>query len=196
MIDFEYLNLPHVLQGITSTTEDLELTMAGELRFGSLLRTLAATMLGGKVLQVGAGSGILSAWLLDGMAEDASLTSIEPDLELAGVARRFLGRDQRFELLSGPLEAQLAGLAADFSLIVASTPHDLAGNLREALQLLRPGGLFVVGGVGEHEGWTAAERSAAQTLVSRLEVLQDVQLTSLDWSSGVLLACRKPQRAS
>src|SRR5690554_6798674 len=102
MIDFEHLNLPHVLQGITSTTEDLELTMAGELRFGSLLRTLAATMLGGKVLQIGAGSGILTAWLLDGMAEDASLTSIEPDLELAGVARCFLGRDQRFELLSGP----------------------------------------------------------------------------------------------
>ena len=188
MIDFEQLNLPRVLQGITSTTEDLELTMGDELRFGSLLRTLAAAAAGGRLLQFGAGSGILTAWLLDGMAKDASLVSLESDAELAGVARRFLGRDPRLQIRDGPSETALAALEPGFDLVVASTPLDLDGRLHEALQLLAPGGLFVVGGVAEQDDWTAAERGAAQSLVSRLEVQGGVHLTALDWSSGVLLA--------
>ncbi len=191
MINFEQLNLPRVLQGITSTTEDLELTMGDELRFGSLLRTLAGSRLGDRVLQIGAGSGILTAWLLDGMGTGSSLTSLEADVELARVAGRFLGRDERLEIRQGSMESLLAELEPGFGLIVTSTPLDLEGLLREAVRLLAPGGLFVVGGLVEQPDWTAAERSAAQTLVSRLEVLEDLQLTPLEWSSGVLLASHR-----
>lgn len=191
MNNFEQLNLPRVLQGITSTTEDLELTMGDELRFGSLLRTLAGSRLGDRVLQVGAGSGILTAWLLDGMGTGSSLTSLEADVELARVAGRFLGRDERLEIRQGSMESLLAELEPGFGLIVTSTPLDLEGLLREAVRLLAPGGLFVVGGLVEQPDWTAAERSAAQTLVSRLEVLEDLQLTPLEWSSGVLLASHR-----
>lgn len=191
MINFEQLNLPRVLQGITSTTEDLELTMGDELRFGSLLRTLAGSRLGDRVLQIGAGSGILTAWLLDGMGTGSSLTSLEADAELARVAARFLGRDERLEIRQGSMESLLAELEPGFGLIVTSTPLDLEGRLREAVRLLAPGGLFVVGGLVEQPDWTAAERSAAQTLVSRLEVLEDLQLTPLEWSSGVLLASHR-----
>lgn len=191
MINFEQLNLPRVLQGITSTTEDLELTMGDELRFGSLLRTLAGSRLGDRVLQIGAGSGILTAWLLDGMGTGSSLTSLEADVELARVAGRFLGRDERLEIRQGSMESLLAELEPGFGLIVTSTPLDLEGRLREAVRLLAPGGLFVVGGLVEQPDWTAAERGAAQTLVSRLEVLEDLQLTPLEWSSGVLLASHR-----
>ena len=191
MNNFEQLNLPRVLQGITSTTEDLELTLGDELRFGSLLRTLAGSRLGDRVLHVGAGSGILTAWLLDGMGTGSSLTSLEADVELARVAGRFLGRDERLEIRQGSMESLLAELEPGFGLIVTSTPLDLEGRLREAVRLLAPGGLFVVGGLVEQPDWTAAERGAAQTLVARLEVLEDLQLTPLEWSSGVLLASHR-----
>ena len=194
MIDSTNLKLPGVLQGITSTTEDLELTMGSELRFGSLLRTLAAGQLGGRVLQLGTGSGFLTAWLLDGMAglpDTATLTGIEPDADLADVASRFLSRDSRFELRSGEVATELTKLEPGFSLAVASTPGVIAGQRRETLQLLAPGGLLVIGGLAEREDWSAAGRQDAQTVLDRLAVLEEWRLTVMDWAGGVALATRR-----
>lgn len=190
MIDSTDLKLPNVLQGITSTTEDLELTMGSELRFGSLLRTLAASMLGRRVLQLGTGSGILTAWLLDGMAADGELIGIEPDRQLAAVASRFLSRDGRLRLLPGDWHDQLAGLEPGFTMAVASSPAALSGQLRETVRLLTPGGLLVAGGLAEREDWSGTDRQEAQNLLDRLELQGELQLSVIDWASGVVIGTR------
>lgn len=195
MIDSTNLKLPNVLQGITSTTEDLELTMGNELRFGSLLRTLAASMVGSRVLQLGTGSGFLTAWLLDGMAAGSELVGIEPDTELAAVASRFLSRDQRLKLLSGDWQEQLSQLQPGFTLAVASSPSALTGQLRETMQLLAPGGLLVAGGLTEREDWTGNDRQEAQNLLDRLELHGELRLSVIDWASGVAIATRIPGTA-
>ena len=52
---------------IHAATEVLGFQMSSDLRTGVLLRTLAASKAGGKLLELGTGTGIGTSWLLDGM---------------------------------------------------------------------------------------------------------------------------------
>ena len=188
MADFDYLNLPGVLKGITSTTEDLELTMGADMRFGSLLRTLAASSLGAEALQLGAGSGLLTAWLLDGLPRDGRLLACEADPELHGVVRRFLGRDGRLELRAESPEELLGGSGRTWSLIVAGSPLTVAGQADRLLHALSPGGMLVVGGMAPAEGRRPAEHTAADQLAAELQALPELRTSLLDEAPGVLLA--------
>lgn len=187
MTDFHNLNLPDVLKGITSTTEDLEFTMAADMHFGSLLRTLSATTLGGNVLQLGARSGLLAAWLLDGMPASGRLLACEPDRELYGTARRFLGRDGRFELSNEETADLIARTSGTFSLIVAADPAEVAAHLDGVFRLLQPGGLLVVGGL---DGDTAS--ADAVSLPDALEDRPGVHVSRFGQAPGVLLASASP----
>lgn len=194
MIDFDELNLPDVLKGITSTTEDLELTMRADMRFGSLLRVLAASTAGGRILQLRAGSGLLTAWLLDGMPADGTLLAGEPDAELHRVAERFLGRDGRLELRGGTPDELLDGADAAFSLVVCNRPADCAGRLDEIVRALRPGGLLVIGGVTDGPDASGSGSAAAAELADGLAARQELRSSRLDWAAGVLLAARRGSR--
>lgn len=194
MIDADNLVLPSVLQGITTTTEALELTMTSEMQLGSLIRNLAASALGGRVLHVGAGSGVLTAWLLDGMADESELVAVEADAELAGVLRRFLGRDSRLTIQQGSVREVLSApsvAGGGFGLAVVSAAAALEGALDEVLALIAQDGMAVFAGLSETPDWGAADRAAAETIQSRLQLRSDLHLTALDWSSGIMLASRR-----
>ena len=55
---------------------------------GAALRMLAAVAGARAVLEVGTGAGVSGLWLLDGMARDGVLTTIDVESELLGYARR------------------------------------------------------------------------------------------------------------
>ncbi len=55
---------------------------------GAALRMLAAVSGARAVLEVGTGAGVSGLWLLDGMATDGVLTTIDSESELLGHARR------------------------------------------------------------------------------------------------------------
>ena len=55
---------------------------------GAALRMLAAVSGARAVLEVGTGAGVSGLWLLDGMAADGVLTTIDSESELLGHARR------------------------------------------------------------------------------------------------------------
>src|SRR5436190_18427974 len=94
---------PSVLDAIRHETDDLGFKMASEPRTGSFLRSLAASKPGGRFLELGTGTGVGTAWLLDGMDESSRLVSVDNDPEPSAVARRHLGDDPRvrFELADG-----------------------------------------------------------------------------------------------
>src|SRR5215475_600249 len=95
MTDTENLNLPARLPRIMSETARLNFTMASDLLTGCLLRTLAATKPAGDFLELGTGTGLATAWLLDGMDEQSRLISVEIDEVVLNVAKEFLGDDPR-----------------------------------------------------------------------------------------------------
>lgn len=70
-----------MLKAIAADTARLGFIMASEPKTGSLLRLLAASKPAARILEIGTGTGISAAWLLDGMDDTASLVSIENDAE-------------------------------------------------------------------------------------------------------------------
>ena len=63
MIDFESSRLPSKLGAFEIETEELGFKMAAVRQTGTLLRTLAATKVGGRLLEFGTGTGLGTAWM-------------------------------------------------------------------------------------------------------------------------------------
>jgi predicted O-methyltransferase YrrM len=105
MEDLRYISLPSHLSTIRDKTAELQFSMASEPLVGALLRTLAASKPSGRFLELGTGTGIATAWLLEGMDAKSTLTSVDNDGAVQQVARDSLGGDVRLTLVtSGGLE--------------------------------------------------------------------------------------------
>lgn len=95
MDDLSYVQLPNPLNAILDRTEALGFKMASEPRTGALLRALGASKPNGRFLELGTGTGVSTAWLLAGMSEKSTLTSVDNDAQAQAVAREILGDDLR-----------------------------------------------------------------------------------------------------
>jgi predicted O-methyltransferase YrrM len=77
MLDTVNLNPPSVLKDIEEATQAFGFTMGSDMLTGSLLRTLAATKPSGTLLELGTGTGLSAAWLLDGMDAQSRLMTVD-----------------------------------------------------------------------------------------------------------------------
>ncbi|MEO8075643.1 MAG: hypothetical protein ABI818_04890 [Acidobacteriota bacterium] len=102
-MDDSAVRAPAALERLTDDTQRLGFTLASDPRTGAVLRVLAASKPGGRLLELGTGTGVGTAWLLDGMDRDARLLSIDTEAPVQEVARRHLGDDPRvtFQLGDG-----------------------------------------------------------------------------------------------
>src|SRR5215831_9020047 len=73
------LNPPAMLGVLRDESEALDFRLASEPLTGCLLRTLAASKPAGLLLELGTGTGVGTAWMLDGMTRDATLVTVEND---------------------------------------------------------------------------------------------------------------------
>ena len=86
---------PPLAVAIEADTKAMAFDMISEPKVGALLAVLAASKPGGRLLELGTGTGHGSAWLLSGMDGAASLDSVDTDATVVEVARRRLGGDSR-----------------------------------------------------------------------------------------------------
>jgi predicted O-methyltransferase YrrM len=189
MIDTDNLRLPSILQGITTTTEALELTMTADLQFGALLRILAASKPGGNLLELGTGAGIATTWLLDGMDQQARLITVDRDSSLTAVAQRFMGHDRRLTIHcqeASDLLAALHAQSARFDLIFADLWPGKAMLLEQTVALLKPGGLYLTRDLANSE----APQPEIREFIAAIEARSDLLVCKLSWSSGVIIAAK------
>ena len=66
MNDHDIPRKPDVIEAILSETTALGFTMASEPKTGAFLAALAASKPGGRLLELGTGTGVGTAWLLSG----------------------------------------------------------------------------------------------------------------------------------
>ncbi|MGH9599174.1 MAG: O-methyltransferase, partial [Terracidiphilus sp.] len=99
MNDLDYIQAPAALAEIVARTEELNFKMASEPRTGALLRALSASKPAGRLLELGTGTGVATAWLLSGMDDRSTLTSVDTDAQVQSVAKEALGRDTRLTLV-------------------------------------------------------------------------------------------------
>jgi predicted O-methyltransferase YrrM len=117
---------------------------------GAFLSFLTHLISAQSVVEVGTGSGVGSLWLLRGMIESGTLTSIDAEAEHARIARLAFADDeiapQRFRLITNPVMDVLSKLTdrAYDVVVLRNDPEDLPQSVDEAHRILRSGGVLVI----------------------------------------------------
>ena len=191
MNDQENLSLPSALGQILQESEALGFQMTSDLLTGSLLRTLAATKPAGKLLELGTGTGLASAWLLDGMDQNSQLLTVDTDEQVVAVAKKHLGHDRRvtFEVTDGGLLLEQF-TNQQFDLIFADAWPGKYSHLERVLETLKIGGLYVIDDMLPQPNWPEGHAVKADQLISVLENRSDLLVTKLNWSTGVIVAAK------
>ena len=117
---------------------------------GAFLRYLAFTLKAQSVVEVGTGSGVGSLWLLDGMLESGTLTSIDDEMEHTQIAKMaFADADitqGRYRLITNTVVdviSKLTDRAYDL-VVLRHNPEDLSFVISESHRILRSGGALVI----------------------------------------------------
>ncbi|WP_149823538.1 O-methyltransferase [Streptomyces tailanensis] len=188
--------LPTGLPELQAAARATGFTMSCDPRTGSLLAALAATRPGGRILELGTGVGEGTAWLLDGMSEDATLVTIELDDSVQAIARRQLGGDERVIFVTGDGGRWLEEYdGAPFDLVFADTWPGKFTHLERALELVAPGGTYVIDDLLPQPGRPEGHEAAVTDLLAVLEARSDFRTARLAWSSGLLIAVRSTDSA-
>jgi predicted O-methyltransferase YrrM len=184
---------PGVIQAIEEATQAINYTMGSDLLTGSLLRTLVATKPAGTILELGTGTGLGTAWLLDGMDAAARLITVDRNEDATAIARRFLARDARlsFVIMEGDsFIATMTQRGKTFDFIFANMQPGKFELLEETLNLLKVGGIYVVDDLLPLPTWEKAHVARVAAFIRTLEQRQDLRVTRLNWSTGLLLAAK------
>ena len=176
---------------IDQATRESGFTMASDVNVCSFLKTLAASKPGGKFLELGTGSGLSTSWILDGMNTSASLISVDNDPAVLQIAKQYLGDDHRLKIAESDGAAwieQNKDLKFDF--IFADTWHGKYLMLEEVLNMLNPAALYIVDDMLPQENWPDGHHEKAAALVKKLENRNDLLISKLHWSTGVIVAVK------
>ena len=80
---------------------------------------------------------------------------------------------------------------ATFDLIFADAWPGKYANLEETLDLLKPGGFYVIDDMLPQPNWPVGHDKKADDLTRHLESRTDVQLVKMAWSTGIMLVVKK-----
>ena len=183
--------IPETYVAIDIATKGCGFTMASDILTCSLLRTLASSKPSGKFLELGTGTGLSTAWILDGMDSNSTLISIDKEEEYLSIARKYLGEDKRLSLMLSDGEVWVKNnLGQKFDYIFADTWHGKYLLLDEVLEMLDRGGLYIVDDMLPQPNWPEGHQEKAIEFVKRLEGKEDLSLTKQNWATGIIIAVK------
>lgn len=183
--------VPKVYSEIWKATQDHQFNMASDPATGTLLCALAASKPDGKFLELGTGTGLSTSWILEGMDQNSSLESIDFDGEVLAIAKKYLGNDSRLTIQEIDGEDWVKGnLERKFDYIFADTWHGKYLLLDEVLNMLAPGGIYIVDDMLPQANWPEGHAEKAEKFVEKLESYPFLTISKLHWATGIILAVR------
>jgi predicted O-methyltransferase YrrM len=189
--DLQNLGEPRSVPAIWADTRACGFAMASEPLTCSLLRTLAASKASGRFLELGSGTGLSTAWLLDGMDAGSRLTTVDNDESLLAILKRNLGADPRLNVVCSDADAFLHFVRGQhFDFIFADTWAGKYRLLAETLELLSPAGMYVIDDMLPQANWPEGHADKVAHLIAALEHAAGFHITKLSWASGVILATK------
>ncbi|NVJ97371.1 MAG: class I SAM-dependent methyltransferase [Alphaproteobacteria bacterium] len=185
------VSLRRTLAGIAVETKALGFKMASEPAVGAFLRSLVASRPKGVILELGTGTGLSTAWMLDGLSKGGQLVSVDSDSAVQGVARRHLESDPRisFSCMDGS-DFICAVAPGQFDLIFADAWPGKYSQLEEALALLKPGGIYIVDDLLPQPNWPDGHQESVNYFIAAMKAREDFAVALMDWASGLLVATK------
>ncbi|MEV6924215.1 class I SAM-dependent methyltransferase [Dactylosporangium sp. NPDC051485] len=173
--------------------------MSCEPPVGRLLATLAAALPpGGRVLELGTGVGVGTAWLVSGLLPraDATLVSVELDPATSALAAG-AGWPDFVELRVGDALEFLTAASpgtddGGYDLIFADCVGGKIEGLEHTLARLNPRGAIVVDDMRTVDGWPDDFKVRQQGVRRTLLDHPDLVSVELDHGSGVIISVRRP----
>lgn len=185
-------NLPKGFSDIELASQAMSFSMPSDWQTGALLKTLVGSKQKANILEIGTGTGLATAWLLDGMDAESSLVSIDNETLYQSVADQILGDDPRLQLLCTDAGQWLdENKGQKFDLIFADAWPGKYANLDAALNSLSAGGFYVIDDMLPQPNWPNGHGNNVNKLVAALESRADLQIVKLAWSTGILIATKK-----
>lgn len=192
MNDIIISTIPAAYAELEDKSRSIEFSMASDKQVGALLRTLTASKPEGNFLELGTGTGLSLAWILEGMDKNASVISIDNDPALIQIARAAFGADDRVELVCEDGEQWIRNYkGARFDLIFADAWPGKYSVIEKTLDMLNPGGFYVIDDMLQQPNWPEGHQQKAEALVDYLESREDLHLTKMKWSTGLIIATKK-----
>ena len=191
MDDNSEIQVPERYEAILARSRAAQFRMNSDLLTGSFLRTLAASKPGSAFLELGTGAGLGTCWILAGMDAGSSLVSVENDPQVLAIAREEIGADRRLTLIEADGADFLGSCGERYDFIYADAWPGKYSQLNLALNLVKPGGIFLVDDMLPQPNWPAGHDAKVAELISRLEALPDFCVTKLGWSTGLILCVRR-----
>jgi predicted O-methyltransferase YrrM len=194
MTDLKYLKVPDRIQNLLSITNEIEFSMVSEPLVGSLLRTLVTSKPSGQFLELGTGTGVSTAWILSGMDSQSSLLTIDNDRAVVAIAKAHLKGDRRVTFKvsdAGDCINQLNQDGKQFDLIFADTWAGKYTHFEQTVQLLKPGGFYVIDDMSPQSNWLEGHELKVAALIGELEQRHELSVTKMHWASGVVVATKQ-----
>ena len=182
---------PPAYDSIKKATESCGFLQMSEISTCSLLKTLVASKPASKFLELGTGTGLATAWILDGMDKDSTLISLDNDETLLNIAKENLGIDRRLTLISTDGGEWIKKNSRQkFSFIFADTWPGKYTHLEETLEMLEEGGMYMIDDMLPQANWPDGHADKVTNLINTLDSRDDLVVTKMGWASGIVLAVK------
>lgn len=187
----EMINIPKVYDKLLEKSSEIGFTMPSDVYIGSLLKTLVASKPNGNFLELGTGIGLSLSWMMDGMDATSTLTTLDNDPELVEIVKSYFRDDKRVTISCAEGASWLKEYHREkFDLVFADAWPGKYSHLELVLAQLRPGGFYIVDDMKKQSNWPDGHGEKVLELIRYLEGHKDMELTKMDWSTGIIIAVK------
>jgi predicted O-methyltransferase YrrM len=186
-LDVIFANLPDAVAAAKQRAEVLGFTKSCVDPVGRLLSSLAASVPeGGRILEVGTGVGVGTAWISTGLGPrtDVEVISIEINPQLSEAARSW--QWPGYVQIMNADAIDLIKESDEFDLVFFDAAPYKFDYIEDGIRLLKQGGFIVVDDL--KPTWNGEANARKDALRLLLLHHRNLQAVELEWSSGVILA--------
>ena len=192
MNEANILNKPKIHTEIEIKCQEIGFTMPSDLFIGSLLKTLISSKPKSYLLELGTGIGLSLSWMVDGMDSESKLITIDNDPELTKIAQHYFGNEPGVKIVCEDGSKWIKNYKGDhFDLIFADAWPGKYSEINEVLDLLKVGGIYVIDDMLAQANWPNDHQKNVDNLIEYLESRDDLNLTKMNWSTGIIIATKK-----
>ena len=186
------IQLPHDYSSIKTASEEISFSMPSDLQTGSLLRTLVTSKPNGQILELGTGTGLSLAWIVQGMDDNSTVISIDNSETYLSIARKHFDADLRVTIICDDGSRWIKdNQDKKFDLIFADAWPGKYETLDETLSMLKPGGFYIIDDMLPQPNWPVGHQENVDKLVSYLDTRTELRLTRMNWSTGLIIVTKK-----